>query len=446
MSWFRRYNLGLYLRNSIWILPTLSIVAALLSVAFLNRLERSLGWTIQISPETARNVVVTVAASMFTLVVIASSAVLVAVQLASSQLTPRIIAFVYRSRMRKAGLALFVFTFTFSVAALVRIQDSVPLLTTYLASYGFLLNLAFFIYFMDGMGKTLRPSTALRTIALAGREVIRSVYPWSLNEKYLVQPERIEVFEDDLRRTVLNEADGVLLAFDDKGLLRLAQRSACVIELVPQVGDYVAAGDPLFKTYHGGENLSETTLQNSVAMGQERTLEQDPMYAFRIIVDIASKALSPAINDPTTAVLAVDQIHHLLRDVGSRYLAEGAEADESGHVRLIYRTPNWEDFVHLAVTEIRQYGRDSIQVTRRLRAMLENLISTLPERRASLLRRELALVEASSKRAFPDRDDQLLAEVSDLQGLGGSHTDTGNREPFPAPLGGSMSSTGASAA
>src|SRR4030095_12021230 len=97
MSWFRRYNLGLYLRNSIWILPTLSIVAALLSVAFLNRLERSLGWTIQISPETARNVVVTVAASMFTLVVIASSAVLVAVQLASSQLTPRIIAFVYRS-------------------------------------------------------------------------------------------------------------------------------------------------------------------------------------------------------------------------------------------------------------------------------------------------------------------------------------------------------------
>ena len=61
----------------------------------------------------------------------------------------------------------------------------------------------------------------------------------------------------------------------------------------------------------------------SVALSQERTLEQDPMYAFRIIVDIASKALSPAINDPTTAVLAIDQIHHLLRDVGGRYLAEG---------------------------------------------------------------------------------------------------------------------------
>jgi uncharacterized membrane protein len=95
------------------------------------------------------------------------------------------------------------------------------------------------------------------------------------------------------------------------------------------------------------------------------------LFAFRIIVDIANKALSPAVNDPTTAVLAIDQIHHLLRDIGNRYLAEGYERDATGKLRLIYRTPNWEDFVRLGITEIRQYGDESIQVQRRLRAMLE---------------------------------------------------------------------------
>ena len=149
-------------------------------------------------------------------------------------------------------------------------------------------------------------------------------------------------------------------------------------------------------------------------------MEQDPMFAFRIMVDIASRALSPAINDPTTAVLAIDQIHHLLREVGTRYLAEGHEKDAAGRVRLIYRTPNWEDFVHLAVTEIRQYGRDSIQVMRRLRAMLENLMQTLPLFRAPVLQNELKLLNNSTTRMFPDVEDRTLAEIGDLQGIGGS--------------------------
>jgi uncharacterized membrane protein len=149
-------------------------------------------------------------------------------------------------------------------------------------------------------------------------------------------------------------------------------------------------------------------------------LDQDPLFSFRILVDIASKALSPAINDPTTAVLMIDQIHHLLRDIGNRNLADGHEEDSTGKVRVVYRTPDWEDFVLLGTTEIRQYGRDSIQVQRRLRAMLKDLIDTLPEQRHPVLRKELALLSSLSRRAFPDLDDQALAESSDLQGIGGS--------------------------
>src|SRR4030095_16166827 len=100
------------------------------------------------------------------------------------------------------------------------------------------------------------------------------------------------------------------------------------------------------------------------------------------MVDIAAKALSPAINDPTTAVLALDQIHRLLRTVGERQLDTGQIHDDAGRLRLFYRTPDWEDFVGLAITEIRQFGKDSIQIVRRMRAMLENLIDTVPPGRA----------------------------------------------------------------
>jgi len=192
---------------------------------------------------------------------------------------------------------------------------------------------------------------------------------------------------------------------------------------VPEVGDFIAQGDPLFRIYQGGNELSDAKLRNHVAVGGERTLEQDPLFSFRILFDIASKALSPAVNDPTTAVLMIDQIHHLLRDIGNRNLADGHEEDSTGKVRVVYRTPDWEDFVLLGTTEIRQFGRDSIQVQRRLRAMLKDLIDTLPEQRHVVLRKELALLSSLSKRAFPDLDDQALAESSDLQGMGGSHSE-----------------------
>jgi uncharacterized membrane protein len=430
VSWLTRYRIRLFVRSSMWLFPALSIPTGLVALKLLLSAETYFGWTTNISLDTARLIMSMVASSMFTLIALVCSAVLVAVQLASAQLTPRIIAIVYRDPFRKMALALFTFTFTFSVGVLARLEASqpMPLLSGYVAAYGFLLNLALLLVFVDGMGKSLRPSSALRTVGLLGRGVVTAVYPHWLDE-HSVPPEPVEAFEKGPRRVVLNEDDGALLMFDMKGLLSRARRYNCVIELVPEVGDFVAAGDPLFRIYDGGDRIPDEVLRGSVAIGQERTLEQDPMFAFRIIVDIAAKALSPAVNDPTTAVLAIDQIHHLLRLVGTRYLAEGHVADATGRVRFVHRTPDWEDFVRLAVTEVRQYGRDSIQVMRRLRAMLENLIETLPERRAPALRRELELLGSSVKRTFPDVDDQSLAVESDLQGLG-SGSD-GRRAPAP---------------
>jgi uncharacterized membrane protein len=281
---------------------------------------------------------------------------------------------------------------------------------------------------IDHLGQVLRPSGALKVVARMGRKVIAGVYPQSLvHLKASTVAHDSHVLDQEPSATITSSSSGVVLAFDLEGLAHLAQRADCVVELVPQVGDHLASADPLFRVFQGGATLPAHALRQSVAVGQERTLEQDPTFAFRIMVDIASKALSPAINDPTTAVLALDQIHHLLRDVGGRDLATGQVRDGAGRLRLVYRTPDWEDFVRLAVTEIRHFGGESIQVARRLRAMLENLIQTLPESRAALLRQELTLLHRSAERFFTEPEDRVLADVSDFQGVGGKHEERRGR-------------------
>jgi uncharacterized membrane protein len=100
-------------------------------------------------------------------------------------------------------------------------------------------------------------------------------------------------------------------------------------------------------------------LTSQVAFGRERTIEQDSTFAFRVIVDIAIKALSPAINDPKTAVIAIDQLQRLLRTVGSRGLRDERILDDDGQVRLIFHTSNWRDFVDLTFSKIRLYGAGS---------------------------------------------------------------------------------------
>ena len=418
MSWLTRYRLHLYFRYSMWIYPAIGILAGWVALALVTQIDRALGWQMNIGIDTARLIIGTVTGSMFSMMVVVTSAMLVAVQLASAQLTPRVITLLYRNRVRKLVLAVFACTFTFSLSLLVRLETSVPLLTGYVAAYSFLLNLILFLYFIDSIGKTLRPSTIVGTIAHDGRQVIESVYPLPLSEND-AQPVSPALLRGEPRLTIPSMDDGVVLAFDLKGLVTIAQRSRCLIELVPEVGDFVAAGDPLFRIYEGDGELSPDALRDSVAVGRERTLEQDPMFALRVIVDIASKALSPAINDPTTAVIAIDQLHQLLRDIGRRQLDDGMETTSDGRVLLVFRTPNWEDFVSLAVTEIRQYGATSIQVTRRLQAMLENLVETLPEFRRPVLEEELALLSGTIKRAFVDPEERDRASVGDLQGVGG---------------------------
>jgi uncharacterized membrane protein len=118
--------------------------------------------------------------------------------------------------------------------------------------------------------------------------------------------------------------------------------------------------------------------------------------------------------------MAIDQLHRLLRLVGLRDLRGDKLHDEAGELRLVFRTPNWEDYVHLSCTEIRHCGAGSIQIVRRMRSMLENLVQTLPPHRHAELRKQLGLLSRAVDSSYAFAEDRLLAHIPDSQGMGGA--------------------------
>jgi uncharacterized membrane protein len=157
-----------------------------------------------------------------------------------------------------------------------------------------------------------------------------------------------------------------------------------------------------------------------VALGKERTVEQDPAFALRVMVDIANRALSAAINDPTTAVQVLDYLEDLLLVIGrADFSGHGFFLDSDGTPRVVLPSRGWEDYLALGVTEIRQYGGGSAQVVRRLRALLLRLRElVLPEHRVAV-DEELARLEATVRERFGQGVDLDRALTPDRQGIGG---------------------------
>jgi uncharacterized membrane protein len=422
VTWIQRYRLRRFLDSSVWVVPLLSVVGSLAVHRVLWWAELRTRWAwLDFSPDGARSAVSAITSSMLTFTVFAFSILLLAVQIAGAQLSPRVITLAMEDRLLKVALGIFVFTFTFSLAVLSRITDVAPQLSLVVLIFGCFASLIVFVYLVDQTAKSLRPAGVIGRVAGMASEVIEAVYPHPLKEAAVLSVEQVVSISDKPARTIHYQgSSGTLQALDGPGLAETARRHACTIRMAPQVGDFVTKGEPLFYIYGGGVGLAERALHEAVAVGIERTLRQDPTFAFRIIVDIASKALSPAINDPSTAVLALDQIHRLLRIIGRRYLGDGTIRDTAGAVRVILPTPNWEDFVNLGMSEIRFFGGSSIQVVRRLRAMIENLLAVLPESRHPALREQLKLLDRTVERTFADPADRAYAGIGDSQGVGTS--------------------------
>ena len=421
MTWDQWYRIKSYTKSSLWLVPFFAIPIALVTTRLVQWADAKLGWILfGIGTEGARAILQTLVTATLSFVVFTFGSLLVALQVASGQLTPRIIATtLLRDNVIRCTVGLFLFTLFFSLSVWNRIDSKVPQLALTTSAALGLACFAAFLYLIDYAARLLRPVRIVTTVGNAGLGVVESVYP-DLSEGPPDAPSTIS--STPRSEPVVVSHDGtseIVLAVNIDFLFAEANRLDGIIEFVPQVGDFVAVEEPLFLLYGGARQIDRHSLRAAVAFGSERTMEQDPTFAFRIIIDIALRALSPAINDPTTAVLAIDQLHRLLRMVGRHHLRTDHLLDREGHLRVVFRTPNWEDFVHLTFSEIRACGCNNLQIVRRLRSMIENLLMTLPKHRHSALLEQLKLLDQEAERLFKYPEELKLARVGDSQGLGG---------------------------
>lgn len=420
MYWNRWYAAKSYVLSALWLAPLIAFILSQALFRITHALGLDFGWIpgFRFSPEgmaSAMEIDITLNMSFL---VFTFGSLLVAIQVASGQLTPRIIATtLLRDNVIRWTVGLFCFGLLLAVGARNRLETIPHFIVSITAILGLISTVAF-LFLIDYAARLLRPVSIVWRIGEQGLKVIDQVYPRPV-EKPRTLPRRQDLGAP--ARAIGHEGNsGIVLAVNLKALIAAAKRADGIVEFVPRIGDFVAVGEPLFRLHGGAAGIDDGILRGQVAFGRERTIEQDSTFAFRVIVDIAVKALSKAINDPTTAVLAIDQLHRLLRTVGKRHLHDELVFDEDKRLRVVFRTPDWDDFVQLSCSEIRFYGAESFQVARRMRAMLENLINTMPEPRRPALRRELNLLDHAIQKAHDRPEDVALSRVADSQGLGGA--------------------------
>ena len=403
-------------------IPLLYSAAAVALGMAVPRLEARYfpGLTSDLSVGAAFSLLSAIASGMLPLTGLVFSLAFVMVQFSATAYSPRLVSWLAGSAMMTHSLGIFTATFLYALAALVWVDRDgtgrVPLITVWVAIVLLLVSVVFFVMLVERL-IMLQITRVLAYAGDQGRTVIERDYlPLAGGEDG--GGKRGENLPD-VRQVLLHRGGpAVIQAIDVSRSVALAAREKGVVAMAWAVGDTVVDGMPLVR-FHGGERLlPERRLRRLVRLGADRTFEQDPKYAIRILVDIAIRALSPAVNDPTTAVQALDQLEDLLLRLGRRKLAAGRARDSSGSVRLVFPVPSWEDFLVLALDEIRFYGASSIQVMRRMRALLQDLMEQVSPERREALQRYLERVDKGIRRAFEDGDDRKDALEGDRQGIG----------------------------
>ncbi len=377
--------------QAFWAIPALGAVLAAVTALVTVWLDRSYGGSGGLlyggGPDSARAILQTVATSVLTFAGLAFSITIVALQLASSQFSPRVLTSLLRDRWTQSALGVFVGTFVYALLMLREVrggdQPFVPGLGVGLVVLLGLAAIGALVGFIQHMAQSLRVGTIIDRIFAQTKNALQAWYP---DERPAGDDGRMV---DGPRGVLRARGDGVLAWFDRDGLVSYAEEEDVTVELAVPAGTWVAEGQELL-VVHGAADASEK-LAGLVDLGRERETSRDPSYGFRQLVDIAERALSPGVNDPTTAVQCLDRIHSLLRRLATRELAVG-DTVVDGVVRLRVPVPDWADYLALACDEVRHWGAGSVRVHRRMEAMLEDLRAVAAGRRAEAVDRQLELL------------------------------------------------------
>ncbi len=415
-----------------WGIPALYAVTAIAAGMFLPRVEIHFFPNLfsRVSASAAMAMYSAIASGMISLTGIVFSLTFVMVQFSATAYSPRLVMWIARDPVMSHSLGVFTATFLYAIAALGGVDRSdsgkVPFISAWVVVALLLASVGMFVALIHRIG-LLQINRMLIFTGDQGRRVITTLYP---SEMPLYQAAESDMFRDlPCTQSLIHRGrPRSIQTVDVELLVRLAEDSGGVIEMLMAVGDTVVERLPVLRVFGAGQPIDEKRLRRAIAFGAERTFAQDPKYAIRLLVDIAIKALSPAINDPTTAVQSLDQIQDLLLRLGCRRLEIGKFRDSEGKLRLVLPFPAWDDLLRLAFDEIRAYGAGSAQVMRRMNALVNDLITILPETRRPALRHWDLRLKNTIAHSFTDGEDRQEASKEDRQGLGMTRDSSGNSQ------------------
>lgn len=394
-----------YLSTSLWALPgailVTSVATAFATMLLDRRLSDDVRWAQWLfftgSPEAARALFSTIAGSMLTITGVVFSITMLVLQLASSQFSPRALRTFLKDVPSKVALGTFVGTFAYALVGLSTVRstdrlDFVPRLTVTVAFILILASLAMFLHYIHHTAQKIQVTSIIKSI---GDETITAI------ERHLPEDSSGEAvdarsipalpFETESRHV------GVIQDVAEEKIVRLAQRYDVVIEVTRCVGSFVPLNAPLLRSSRPLKDEQQARLLSHVTIGTDRTLDQDIAFGFRELTDIALRALSPAMNDVTTAVNVIDAQHDLLLRIGSRAERPALHLDADGLPRLITQSVAWDDYLHMVFCEVGAAGKEHERVRRHLRAMADDLIRRLSQDRVDVVRRMAPMGEAPTR-------------------------------------------------
>lgn len=431
-------------RDSLWFLPSvLTLAGAGLAVALVSLGDRvvdavggeSVWWLFGGSPEGAQGVLSAISGSIITVTGVVFSVTIVALQLASSQFTPRVLRQFTADRANQIVLGVFISTFTYTllVQRTIRTEDGGDAFVPHLAVTGAVLlaltSIGFLIFFINHAARSIQASVILESVATETLRVLHNIFPESLRDDGTA-PRTVEDYSggrDDAPHRVGADRAGYVQAIDVDELREAARTGQVTIQLEVEMGRHLLPGQHVASVWPAADATPalERAVRGSFVLGLERTPHQDIKLGVLELMDMAVKALSPSVNDPTTAMHAIDRLGQVLLALSWRERGDRIELSDDGRPLVLVRRPRLEDVTALAVNQIRHFAADNATVSAALMRTLGDLAALGPAAERGIFLEHVHAVRDTALgriRDERDREHVTVAAAAALAAAGPEET------------------------
>jgi uncharacterized membrane protein len=386
-------------------------------------------------PQVAQVILAGIAGSIMTVVSIVFAILLMTLTLASMQFSPRIIVSFVRDGVTQWTLGIFLGTFSYCMAALPAARSLprpfAPVATVFGAMLLALVCVGWLLFFIHHITNAISVSHIVDRIASETESMIDEMMPSPYREIHLETPGMFEMNRWDA--PVLSDRSGYIRFVDIQRLVSLAKSSRIKVRVVRRVGQFIPAGTPLLMISKGSSLTSETSAEfrNAVDLGPSRTLQQDIEFGVLQILDIALKAISPAVNDPSTAISCVDHLSRILIRFASREPAPHLFYDPPSILRVSIDRPDFEHLMDSAFEQIRMYAKGDVAVSLRLLRALGDIATATPDKafRKAIVERGKRIVEGCAEKLGAEELRPLHTRLSDLERQVIASQAVGGQEP-----------------